>query len=90
MVSTAQTYTTVQADVGQTLTVSASYTDDQGSAETPVSSATSAVSNTNDLGSITIDDTTPNQGQLLTATVTDIDGVSGVITYQWLRGATVV
>ncbi|MBA6389544.1 lamin tail domain-containing protein [Colwellia sp. BRX10-3] len=70
-------------------TVSLILTDDDLDASNTVTKSIT-VANTNNTGSITIDDTTPNQGQLLTATVTDIDGVSGVITYQWLRGATVV
>ncbi|MCP5417621.1 MAG: hypothetical protein H6965_11065 [Chromatiaceae bacterium] len=83
--ATSSSYTTVQADVGSTISVSASYTDDLGSGETPVSSASAAVANVNDAGSLAIDDSTPAQGQTLTASVSDIDGASGVISYQWLR-----
>ena len=50
---------------------------------------TAAVANVNDAptGSVTIDDTTPTQGQTLTAsnTLGDLDGL-GTISYQWQRG----
>ena len=46
--ATSSTYTLVQADVGSAITVTASYTDDQGTAESVTSSATSAVANVND------------------------------------------
>ena len=54
------------------LTVVASYTDGQGTAESVASADTSAVTNLNDAptGSVTIDDTTPAQGQTLTASNT--------------------
>jgi uncharacterized delta-60 repeat protein len=87
--ATGATYTAGQADVGQTLTVVASYTDSQGTAESVASAATTAVANVNDAptGSVTIDDTTPTQGQALTAsnTLGDLDGL-GSISYQWQRG----
>jgi hypothetical protein len=86
--ATGSTYTTVQADVGQVLRVVASYTDGQGTNESVASSDTAAVTNVNDAptGSVTIDDTTPTQGQTLTAsnTLADADGL-GVISYQWQR-----
>ena len=44
----APTYTTTQADVGQTLRVVASYTDGQGTAESVASADTAAVTNVND------------------------------------------
>ncbi|HNK51838.1 MAG TPA: hypothetical protein PKX75_22855, partial [Nitrospira sp.] len=87
--ATASTYTTTQADVGQVLRVVASYTDGQGTLESVPSAATGSVTNVNDApsGSVTIDDTTPAQGQTLTAshTLTDADGL-GAISYQWQRG----
>ena len=46
--ATASTYTLIQADVGSAITVTASYTDDQGTAESVTSSVTSAVANIND------------------------------------------
>ena len=87
--ATGATYTTTQADVGQLLRVVASYTDAQGTAESVASADTAAVANVNDAptGSVTIDDTTPTQGQTLTAanTLADVDGL-GAISYQWQRG----
>ena len=42
------TYTTTQADVGSVMTVVASYTDDQGTAESLSSAGTAAVITVND------------------------------------------
>jgi hypothetical protein len=79
------TYVLVQADVGSTITVNAQYTDALStSSETVTSSATDAVTNVNDAGSVAISGTA-TQGQTLTATVSDDDGVTGTITYQWKR-----
>ena len=87
--ATGATYVTTQADVGQLLRVVASYTDGQGTAESVASADTTAVANVNDAptGGVTIDDTTPTQGQTLTAanTLADVDGL-GAISYQWQRG----
>jgi len=87
--ATGGTYATTQADVGSVMTVVASYTDDQGTAESVTSADTAAVSNVNDApgGSVVIDNTTPAQGDTLTAsnTLTDADGLSGPISYQWQR-----
>ena len=83
--ATASTYTTNQSDVGAVLTVSADYTDDESTVESLISAGTSAVTNVNDAGTVSIDDTTPAQGQLLTASVSDADGASGAISYQWYR-----
>ena len=46
--ATGSTYTLAQADVGSAITVTASYTDEQGIAESVTSSATSAVANVNE------------------------------------------
>ncbi len=84
--ATAGTYTLTQAEVGKTITVTASYTDLLNSAESKTSSATVAVANINDLptGAVTITGTA-TQGQTLTAgnTLADADGL-GTVTYQWL------
>lgn len=88
--ATANTYTTVQADVGAIITVVASYIDDLGTPESVPSADTTAVANVNDdpTGSVTIDNTTPVQGDMLTAsnTLADADGLTGPINYQWQRG----
>jgi hypothetical protein len=88
--ATGGTYTLSQAEVGKTITVTASYTDNGGTSESLTSMATAAVSNVNDtpIGSVTITGT-PTQGQTLTAanTLADADGIptsgSGAIAYQW-------
>ncbi|MFK7855676.1 MAG: VCBS domain-containing protein, partial [Granulosicoccus sp.] len=87
--ATAATYTTVQADVGAPMRVIASYTDGEGTAESVTSAATANVVNVNDLstGTVTVDNMTPSEGDVLTAsnTLADADGL-GVISYQWQRG----
>ena len=87
--ATASTYTLDDADVGATITVAASYTDGQGTAEGPLTSAqTAAVANVNDtpVGVPTITGTV-QEDQILTADTTgisDADGL-GAFSYQWLR-----
>jgi Ca2+-binding RTX toxin-like protein len=74
-----------QAQVGKTITVVARYTDQQGTAESVSSAATTAVVNVNDLpvGVVTITGT-PTQGQTLVANNNLVDGDGlGPITYQW-------
>ncbi|MBK8335419.1 MAG: cadherin domain-containing protein [Sterolibacteriaceae bacterium] len=86
--ATASTYTLGDADVGANLRVVVSYTDGGGTLETLTSAPVGPVANVNDAptGSVTIDDTTPTQGQTLTAsnTLADADGL-GTISYQWQR-----
>nr|NQU89872.1 hypothetical protein [Bacteroidota bacterium] len=67
--ATNQTFTTTQTEVGTTITVQATYTDDVASPESPLSAATAAVTNVNDspTGTVTIDNASPTQGSLLTA-----------------------
>ena len=83
--ATSGSYTTVQADVNKVISVTASYTDGLGNEESSTSAGTAAVLNANDAGAVTIDDTTPTQGQMLTASVSDLDGATGPISYQWFR-----
>ena len=84
---TLATYILVQDDVGEIISVIASYTDGQGTLESVPSAATAAVTNVNDAptGSVTISGTA-SEGQTLTAsnTLADVDGL-GAITYQWKR-----
>jgi subtilisin-like proprotein convertase family protein/subtilisin family serine protease len=95
--ATGSTYVLTQAEVGKAITVVASYTDQQGTAESKASSATVSVANVNDspTGSVTITGTA-TQGQTLTAgnTLADIDGIPesgvGAISYQWSAGGTVI
>ena len=86
--ATANTYTLVQADVGKAITATASYTDNYGTLESVVSSATSTVVNVIDspLGEVTIDGE-PTQNVVLsanTSAIQDEDGL-GELSYQWLR-----
>ena len=76
-----------EALVGKQLQVSASYTDNKGTIESPDSSATAAVANVNDnpAGNVTITGTA-KQGETLIAgnTLADLDGIpAGAITYKW-------
>ncbi|MEN9358969.1 MAG: hypothetical protein RL095_504 [Verrucomicrobiota bacterium] len=79
------TYLLTQAEVGQTITVTASYTDGHGTAESITSAATLAVTNVNDAptGSLTISGSAI-QGSTLSAsnTLADLDGL-GPISYTW-------
>jgi VCBS repeat-containing protein len=82
------TYELTQADVGEAITVVASYTDGEGTLESQASDPTDAVSNVNDdaSGGVTITGVA-KQGELLTASndLADEDGL-GEVTYQWQRG----
>jgi hypothetical protein len=76
--------------VGAVITVAVTYTDSAGFAESLESTATTAVVS-NDTPELIINDVasiavigSPQVGQRLTAVVTDLNGVSGVISYQWL------
>jgi hypothetical protein len=90
--ATSSTYELVQADVGSAISVTASYTDGQGTAESVSSSATSAVANVNDAptGSVTISGTA-REGETLTAanTLADVDGL-GTIAYGWNRAGAAI
>jgi hypothetical protein len=85
--ATGERYTLTQDDVGKSISVTVSYVDGQGSAESRTSTATAAVANVNDAptGGVTIGGT-PTQGHTLTAsnTLADADGM-GTVSYQWLR-----
>ena len=88
------TYTLVDADLGTTLKVKVSFTDDASNSETLTSAATAAVSaaaNTLATGAPTITGTA-TVGQPLTAGTTaimDADGLTSVsYTYQWIRVVT--
>ena len=91
--ATASTYTLVAADLGTTIKVRVSFTDDASNAETLTSAATATVTaaaNTLATGAPTITGTA-QVGQTLTAETTDImdaDGLTSVrYTYQWIRVA---
>jgi Ca2+-binding RTX toxin-like protein len=71
--ATSSTDTLTQSEVGKAITVEASYTDGQGTAETKLSSATAAVANVSHA---------PTGSVVITGTAID-----GSITYQWYRGS---
>ena len=83
--ATSTNYTLVQSDVGNAITVTAIYTDGEGTVETVASAATGSAANVDDdpSGSVTINGT-PTVGQTLTVSnsLADEDGL-GTITYQW-------
>jgi Ca2+-binding RTX toxin-like protein len=79
------------AQMGKSISVTASYTDGYGTAEAVSSAVTGIViPNTAPVGSVTIAGTAV-QGQTLTAanTLTDADGL-GAITYQWFENGTAI
>ena len=83
--ATSSTYTLTQDEVGKAVTVAVSYTDDGGTSESVLSTATAAIENVNDnpTGAVTITGT-PTQGQTLTANnaLADADGL-GTLSYVW-------
>ena len=93
--ATQASYTLTQADVGKAISVTVSWTDGGGAAETLTSTATASVTNANDppTGAVTITGT-PTQGQTLTAvtsTIVDPDGPASLtFTYQWKRDSTAI
>ena len=90
--ATGATYTLGDADVGAAITVTASYTDLNGTPESVTSDPTGAVSNVNDLptGVVSITGTaTENQTLMASNTLADADGL-GTISYQWNRDGVVI
>ena len=92
--ATEATYTPSSEDVGKTIKVKVSFTDDRNNAETLTSAATVAVvaaPNREATGQPTIDGT-PQVGETLTANtanVADQDGLTNVsYSYQWIAGGT--
>jgi VCBS repeat-containing protein len=84
---TASTYTLTDADVGGTVRVVVSYTDQQGTAESKTSAATAAIAGVNDphTGGVSITGTaTENQVLTAVSTLADVDGL-GTLHYQWQR-----
>ncbi|MDU0353772.1 VCBS domain-containing protein [Paraglaciecola aquimarina] len=83
--ATSSTYVLASAQVGNTVSVKAVYTDELGYTEGPLSSATSTVYGVanNTSGAVTISGDAA-VGETLTAAVTDAEGVTGNITYSWM------
>jgi Ca2+-binding RTX toxin-like protein len=90
--ATQSTYKLAQSDVGNVISVKASYTDGFGSKETVTSAATAKIENVNDAptGNVSISGIAA-QGQTLTTvnTLADLDGL-GTIKYQWLSNGTAI
>ncbi len=86
--ATASTYTLGDADVGRAITVTLSYTDAHGTAESLTSAATALVANVNDAPvGLPVIAGTQTEGQTLTANtsgISDADGL-GSFSYQWKR-----
>ena len=87
--ATASTYTLGDADVGKTVRVVVSYTDQHGAAETVTGAPSATIAGVNDphTGAVTISGTT-TEDQVLTAvtsTLADVDGL-GTLHYAWQRG----
>jgi hypothetical protein len=73
--ATGKTYTTVQADVGTIITVTADYTDDQSTVESLTSAGTAAVTNVNDNPDAVNDNLNATEDNSMTITsVTDLLG----------------
>ncbi len=84
------TFVLTQAQVGQNMRVVVSYVDDFGVQESVASDILDPVANVNDAptGAVSISDTTPDQGQSLTALtggIADLDGL-GAFSFQWQQG----
>ena len=86
IVANTQSYDLVQTDVGNTLTVTVSYTDAQSNEQKNITSSTPTIGNVNDPGQVEIEDTPPEEDRPIKALVTDPDGVASVSNYQWKRG----
>ena len=90
--ATGSSHVLTQAEVGQAITVTASYTDGQGTVESVGSAATASVANVNDAptGNVNISGP-PTQGQTLSVshTLADIDGL-GALSYQWRANGTAI
>lgn len=86
--ATASTFTPTEAQVGKSITVTASYRDGNGTAEAVTSAATIAVANLNDAGVASVSGS-PMQGRSLSATASDADGL-GTLSYQWKADGNVI
>jgi hypothetical protein len=91
--ATAETYTLSEADVGTNISVTVSYTDGYGAAESVVSAETSDIAKANDAptGSLVISGTAA-EGETLTldtSSIADVDGV-GTFSYVWMKDGAVL
>ena len=86
--ATGQSWTLQAAQVGRQVRVRATYTDQLGGVETNRASApTPLVSSASNHPGVLGISGTPTQNQVLTAVVTDADGVPGSVSYQWQQSS---
>ena len=91
--ATGSSYSLGDADVGKSISVRVTYTDQRGTVEQLTSAGTSAITNVNDTptGLPTLSGTA-SEDQTLTVDISGIadnDGL-GTFTYQWLRGGSMI
>jgi Ca2+-binding RTX toxin-like protein len=85
-------YILAPSDSGKVISVKASYTDQQNTAESVISSTTAKIENVNDSssGNVTITGAaTQNQTLTVSNTLADADGL-GIINYQWLNNGNTI
>ncbi len=71
-----------EAQFDTMITVKALFEDSRGFTESPTSAATAKVERVNSEGMVSINGV-PTVGKVLAAEITDVDGATGTITYQW-------
>ncbi|MDY6974773.1 MAG: poly(beta-D-mannuronate) lyase [Pseudomonadota bacterium] len=76
------TITLTESEFGKVISVSAAFTDNRGFDEAPMSEPTDPVGRVNSEGAITIVGT-PTVGNTLTTEISDEDGATGEVAYQW-------
>lgn len=82
--SDAPSYDPQLSDLGKMISVNVTYTDDDGFSNSVDSNSVGPITAPQSAGAVSIDIINPEVGNVLTATVADADGISGVINYQWL------
>ena len=80
-------YTPGEADRGQQLRATVSYTDAHGPGNSAQSAATSSVRPADTPGTVSLSTASPEVGQRVTATLTDFDGALEAVAWQWQRRA---
>ena len=78
-----------EAQFGTVITVNAAFEDDRGFDESVTSAATDVVFRNNSQGFVVIQGT-PTVGNILATEITDLDGATGTITYQWFADDTAI
>ena len=80
-------YTPVAADRGKQLRATVGYTDAHGPNKSAQSAATSSVRPADTPGTVRLSTASPEVGQRVTATLTDVDGGLEAVAWQWQRRA---